>query len=240
LGAIALGACVLATACLPKPGLWSGDGDGPRVFITGDSVMHAAQNGPGVNANDTLITDPLENQPNRYRTAISTLIGSRTNHLNGLSSYSSEEGRTSGGVYAPGADIGVSNHGANDARTDANTGMPTLPVATSIANMEQYISDLNATCFAVIGLPEPDLDQLPTTWGHEGFATTWNDYWEARDQQSADIVYGDWDAVVDASVNELLQTDLIHPTEDGRAAFRALVIDSVNRCASDNGLEPGA
>jgi hypothetical protein len=231
LTATAMGLIAL-TSCLPKFSAWSGEGDGPRVAIVGDSVMNAAENGPGANSVNTLLTAPLEAEG--YRTTKATMIGSTTRDLKGLSNTSTEEGRTSGGVFAPGADIGVSNHGANDARVSAETGQSAIPLQESIDNLEDFIRELDVECFVIVGLPEPNLDEIPTEWGHENFAPQWNDYWKQRAnnyESGAIIVYADWDATIDSMPAENMQLDGIHPEEAGREKLRTLVIDSVDICA---------
>lgn len=192
-------------ACLPTPTPWAGV-DGPRVGVVGDSLVHAAQTGGGVDEAD----------PDRFlddaaaarglRTSVSAVIGAKTTQLAGV-----------GAFPEPGPDALVVGLGTNDMRDAA------LTVPAAIANLVTYIDRIDAPCTAVVTIiDEP-------TWGLDVTAPPYNAALAALADERDDVVLADW-APVAAAHPEYLSSDGVHHTDEGKDAYRDLILDAAEEC----------
>lgn len=128
----ALLAVVLCAGCLPAPQPWTGSG--PRVAMTGDSLMYTAENGPGLESPDDPESRYLSDAVG-FSTSISTQVGATTSDLAGLS-------------WSESPDVIVVALGSNDLRDG------TVPASTALSNIAEHAARWPEACLITVEVAE--------------------------------------------------------------------------------------
>jgi lysophospholipase L1-like esterase len=174
--------------------------------VVGDSLVHSSQTGGGIDATDPDRHIDDAAAARGLRASVSAIVGADTADLGGLA-----------GFPAPGPDALVIALGTNDMRDGV------VPVDTAIRNLVAAIDRIGAPCTAVVTIiDEP-------TWGLDVTAPPYNAALAALAEARDDVVLADWAGVADAHP-EHLQTDGVHLTEEGKAAYRDLLLDGAEAC----------
>jgi lysophospholipase L1-like esterase len=201
-------AAALATGCLPAPSAWR-EPVAPvaRVGVIGDSLVYAAEYGPGTpDVNDPATPHDLSDAlvDAGYAASLSALIGAKTEDLVELPDWPD-----------PVADIIVIALGSNDRRDG------TVPVTEMAADLEGYLARWPDACIVLVTIA------ATSPWQLDVYGPEWNAYLAS----TADVL-ADWTAVT-VEHPEYLGSDGVHHTPDGQAAYRQLVVDSVSGCNSE-------
>jgi hypothetical protein len=204
---LSIGLTLVAAACLPKPSSWYGD-SGPYVGVIGDSLVHAAETGGGLDPDDTDRFVSQRLAQSGYRASVSAMIGAVTADL-----------RTVAAFPEPGFELLVLALGTNDMHDGA------VPVDVAIGDIVTYLDAHTPACTALVTIVDEP------SWGLDVTAPVYNAALADLATERADVIIADWAAVVDAHP-EYLGSDGVHHTAAGQEAYRSLIDDAAGQCAS--------
>jgi hypothetical protein len=170
----ALAIVVIGVACMPPPSSWYGDAD-IRVGVVGDSLVHAAETGGGLEAGDPDRFLSQEMAAAGYRTSVSAFIGATTFELASLQPFPQ-----------PGPEYLVIGLGTNDMR-DAK-----VSVETALGNIVSFLGHRPAACTVLITIVDEP------AWGLDVTAPLYNAAMVQLAADRGDMVIADWAAQIDA------------------------------------------
>ncbi len=205
-GAVALVVAVsvlVLVACVPRPSSWLGE-SGYHVGVIGDSLVHNAEVGGGVDVNDPdrFLSQALVDAG--FRASVAAAIGAQTADLAPMVPFPE-----------PGVEILVIGMGTNDVRD------PSVTVETAISNVVGYIDAHPVPCAALLTIAT----DLSVT------APAYNAALAQLAAEREDIVLADWAAVLDGHP-EYLGEDGVHHSDLGEEAYRSLIVDAAEECAA--------
>ena len=201
---VAVPLALVASACLPAPRAWVGDG--PRVLVFGDSLTHRLERGADNDPRKRLLTNDLV--AGGYAASVSSMTGAKTLDLAAVVPT----------IPDPGPDILLISLGSNDMRV--KDGATLTPLATAIDNVRAAMTQVAAKCTVLVTVAET------APWGLDTDAPAFNQALRAL----PNVVIADWAPLVAA--NPLFVTeDGVHHTDLGVGAYRDLYRNAIGSCA---------
>lgn len=212
-----------ATACLPEaqmptPPPEAGQGEQPTsVRFIGDSLTFSA-NGQKLNEN---LPELLIEQAHQYNLAtdVQAMIGAKTEDL--VTAVPTLEQTTEKTVIALGTN---DRHDGYDRQGNELTPVPT---EKAVGNIITYIDSTGSNCYALVGIAETEPWQLNVT-GPE-----YNDRLKNYAEETEGVMYFDWAAEVEANPGNVVPSDGVHFTDDGRGNYRLFLINAALNCTEE-------